>query len=330
MTGTASVLNGQLFAGDLMDTFESTYDQNYDNVVEAIGMICDLSPQTTLRTTKFGYRDTAPYPARRPRGEPPVLDGFKSYQYSVTAYNYASAVSWHRDDRMDNQVGDIVRDAQRAGDHFVWLPTAFTLEALKQSADLLYAIPNAPDGAALFSATDGAGNDRFGVSGGNLYSGNGITAANVRTDLFGAIMRMATFQNTKGRAFFPPSVRQVTVHVWFAADEQDVFAEAIRADLIHSVVSSTGAAITNLIMAGDLKIVLHPTAEITDNDYFIAREDAPVKPLFTLTREQLRSVMSTEENSDDARKTGNESIQFECRMGFGVNLPIGLIKVNNS
>lgn len=329
MPTAPTVLNGELFAGDLNDTFESTYEQSYDNVVEALGALVDLTPQTDLRTTKFGFRDTAPYPTHRPRGEPPVMDGFKSYQYSVTAYNYASALSWHRDDRMDNQLGDIQRDAERAGDHFVWLPSAFALEALKQSADLLQVIPNAPDGAALFATQDGDGNARFGVANGNLYTGTGMTAAAVRTDFFGATMRMTTFQNTKGRPFFNPELKSVTYHIWFAADEQDVFAEAFRQDVVHSVQSSTGAGVTNLILASGVKVVLHPTAEIADDDYYIAREDAPVKPLFTLTREPLRSVISTEENSDEARKTGNESIQFEARTGFGVNLPIGLIKVNN-
>lgn len=329
MATSPGILNGSALAAGLLSDFQNTYDQDFDNVQAGLSLVMDMERQSATRTTTYAYRETPPYPKRRPRGNPVDFGVMKSVSFSVTAYNYARGLAWNRDDRMDNQIGDLAADAQALGSNFASLPSSVFIEFLTGTASLLPAVPNAPDGVALFSALNGDGNNRFGVSGGNIYTGTGTTPTPVRADIFGAIERMTTFQNTEGKPFFPPRADMPEHAIWFSATNQDVMAEALRADIVHSVQQSTGAGVTNLIIAGGLKLSLFPTAEITDNDIFIARGDVPVKPLFMTTREPLRSVIATEDNSDDARKTGVESVQFEWRGAFGANVPFGFIKVNN-
>lgn len=325
MATHAAVENGSLFAAGLHSDFEATYHQEFDNVLKGLGDIMDLSRSTTLRTTTYGYRDTAPYPRRRDQGDPPFIEGMESTAYSATVYDFNTTVSWHRNDRMDNQVGDIVRDAQMAGAHFATIPNDFSFELMTASADLLPAIPTAPDGAAMYATTNGAGAARFGVTDGNLYTGTGTTGAQIRADTFGAIERMSTFQNTKGKPYFRPSIQAVRYVIVFGAALQGEFIEAFQADIVQG----SSAGISNTLKAGNLIFDFRPTADIMDSDYFIFRTDVPVKPMFLLTREDVRSTMSTEDNSDEARRTGNEAIQFDARLTAGLNLPISTIKVNN-
>lgn len=324
MATHASVENGSLFAAGLHSDFMSTYNQEYDNVLEGLGDIMDLSRSTELRTTTFGYRDTAPYPRRRDQGDPPFIEGMASTSYSTTVYDYNSTISWHRNDRMDNQVGDIFADAQQAAGHFASIPSFVAIELMSASADLLPAIPTCPDGAAMYATTAG-GAARFGITNGNLYTGTGTTGAQIRADFFGAIERQTTFQNTKGKPFFRPSIKSVRYIIYFGAALQEEFATAFQTDIVQG----TSAGISNVARAANLSLDFRPTAEIADDDWYIFRTDTPVKPMYKLTREALRSTVSTEDNSDEARRTGNEAIQYDCREGYGLNIPIGTIKVNN-
>lgn len=325
MATIGAIRNGAALAAGLHSDFESMYRQTYDNVLQGIGDIMDLTRSTDLLTTTFAHRQTAPYPRRRPKGAAPFIEGMDAVAASVTAYDYNATVSWHRNDRMDNQIGDIRTDAMQAGAHFASIPSFVAVEFMTATADLLPAIPNCPDGVGLFSATDGASADRFGISGGNLYTGTGTTGAQIRADVFGAIERQATFQNTKGKPFFLPSIQATRYIIYYSATLQENYATAFQADIVQG----TSAGISNVARAANLQLDLRPTADITDNDAFIFRTDTPVPPLYMLTREPLRSTESTEENSDEARKTGNEALQFDARMGFGCNVPFGAIKINN-
>ena len=73
------------------------------------------------------------------------------------------------------------------------------------------------------------------------------------------------------------------------------------------------------------------TSRITDNDWYVFRNDAPVKPIFETDRRPImeESALTDGNNSDEVRNTGYEYVQYSLRKGFGVNVPFGGIKVNN-
>ena len=54
-----------------------------------------------------------------------------------------------------------------------------------------------------------------------------------------------------------------------------------------------------------------------------------VKPIFSLAREGIKEESATMDTSDYSKDTGIEFQQWHLRRGYGVNLPFGVIKVNN-
>jgi phage major head subunit gpT-like protein len=324
------ILTGETLAAGLRSDMDHAYRQSFDGVLKNLGDVMQMDVPSSRRTELYAARRTMPYPERWERGNPIPTEGTDSYGFSVTNYRFAKAIEWEIDDRKDNQVGDLFSDAQALGRHFASLPTRAFVELLVSSASLLPAIPNAPDGAAAFSATEGGGANRFGISGGNIVTGTGVaTSAAIENDFFSACVRFHQFQNSKGQPYFEPNLQSERYVVYFGAANEKVFVQGFAANLVHSVQSSTGAAVSNVILASGAHVTLVPTSRITDNDWFVFRADSPIKAFFHQNREPLQSWPQTEENSDIARKTGREGLHFKARMGFGVNPPFAAIKVNN-
>lgn len=323
------ILSGNTLAAGLRADFDRTYQQSYAGVEASLGTMMELNIPSDKRTELYALHRTMPYPERWDLGSPIPTEGTDSLTYSVTNYRYAKAIEWERDDRMDNQIGDLFAKASRLGENFASLDSRIFIELLTGTASLLPAIPNAPDGAALYASTAG-GAARFGLSGGNIETGGGVaTTAAIISDFFDSIERFGGFQNTKGQPFFEPDVASSEYVVYFNVANTEIFTQSFKTVAVHSVVSTTGARVDNVILASGVQVRLVPTQRITDNDWFIFRTDAPVRPLFCQQREGLRQSVATEENSDVARNTGVESIQFVVRKGYGVNVPFATVKVNN-
>jgi len=320
-----TVLTGETLAAGIRSDFENIYRPTWDGVEKLIGRVMQLDvPQNHLVET-FGYRDSVPAPALWRRGSPVPTGGMASKSYTVTAFDFARQVRWHRNDRMDNKVGDLYADAKNLGGMFARLDSIALAELLTNSASLLATIPNAPDGNALFY-----GSTRFGHASGNIVSGGGVaSAAAIITDFYSSVARFNAFQGTNGQPFFEPGVEGASYTIFAGSGNQQVFASAFRAELVHSVLSSTGAAVSNVVMASGERVSINFTPRITDNDWFVFRDDAPVKAVASTLREPLRMAESHEQNSDTSRNTGDESVQFAIRKGYVVNMPFGAIKVNN-
>lgn len=326
---TAGIHTGETLTAGLRAELDLTYQQGYDGVEAFLGDVVNLGMASDKKTEIYAMHRTMPYAKRWADGDPITAEGTDSLGYSVTNHDYAIRVGWNRNDRYDNQIGDLFAKAQQAGRNFLSLPSRITAEFLNGSAsgDLLPALPNAPDGAALFATQDGDGNDRFGVSSGNLLSQTAATAAGIETDFFASMAQFGQFQNTKNQPYFDPDLRSAAYVIFFPITLIAEFTEAFRANLVHSVQSSEGAAVSNVIMASGANVRLHGTQRLTGNDWCIFRSDAPVKALFRQVREGIRAVTATEENSDIARNTKEESVQWACREGWGVNVPFAGIKV---
>ena len=200
------------------------------------------------------------------------------------------------------------------------------------SAGPVPVFPAAPDGAVLFSATDGGGGDRFGVSGGNLITGGTVaTAALVTTDVFKAFAQFEQFLNTKGEPLYEPDLETESYTIYFGSKNLAVFNEAFKAMIVHSVESTTGAGVSNVIMASGVAVKLISTPRETTDDFYVFRTDAETKAVFETDRMPIEeeSALSEGNNSDHTKNTGEEYVQYRVRKGFGINLPIAAIKINN-
>jgi len=325
------ILSGSTLAAGIRDDFDITYRPTFDGVIDSLKDAMQIDVPQTVRTQPFGMHETMPYPELWNEGEEGIpTEGTGSKSFNVTAYTYAKRVQWLKKDREDNQVGDLRGKAQALGQHFASLDSRIFFELLTNSASLLPAIPNAPDGAALYSTTDGASAARFGVSSGNLLTGTGVaSSATIETDFFTAIEQMGQFQDTKGQPYWNPAVDQERYVVYFGIGNLQKFTQAFKGVLIHSVQATTGAGVSNVVLASGVQVTLRPTSRITDNDWFVFRADSALKPTFSTLRIPLTAAEATEGNSDAARNTGVEYVQWRVRKGYGVNVPFGTVKVNN-
>jgi len=310
--------------------FDKTYQQKYDGLETSwLGDIMLLGNPSQRRTETFGMLESMPVPELWHRGDPIPTEGTGSKRFSVTNYTYAKRIKWHREDREDTLIGDVLPRFRSLADRMALVASKAAIEIITASASLLPAIPNAPDGVALFNATDGDSLDRFGRSGGNILSITGVTAATLRTDFYEASEAFGNFQDTKGEPYFEPGVGEEVYTVLASLANMAAFNEAFRLDLMHSVVSTTGAAIGNTVLASGAKLQIQFTSRLSGNTWYLFRGDAPVKPLFELVRRpvQEESALADGNNSDEVRNTGYEYIQYSKRCGFGVNVPFGAIKI---
>lgn len=335
MPGQPVISSAMLTAG-LRADFAETYKAKYKSVLARLNRIMQLGVPSDKLTEIFGYFESAPHPKRWPRGENRKSKGFKSVQYSVTNYDWSAEVEWHENDRNDDQTKGLYTRAQEAGANFASLHEKIFFQIIKAAVDknLLPAIPLAPDGAALFATTAG-GVNRFGAANGNLISGGGVASAEaIRVDFFKAVQQFKLFQDTEGEPLFDESVLDAGMTVIFGAANEKLFREAFiqgrtlqTAEIAATAIAA--AAVSNIILESGLKVGLLSTQRITDNDWFVFLEGLPVKPIFQLERQPLRSIARTMENSDQARETKIEAVMWDARYGYGINVPYSAIKINN-
>lgn len=314
--------------------FDQTYQQTYDGIDAWLSAVMDLDNPSTRRVETFGMLESMPVPELWRRGDPIPTEGTGAKRFSVVNYTYAKRIDWHREDREDTLIGDVLPRFRTLAERMALVAPKAATEIIVNSASLLPAIPNAPDGAALFSTTDGDSAARFGATNGNLLTGNGTTAAQITTDFYAAVNQFADFQDTKGEPYFEPNIGGEAYTIISPVDLRKAMIEALRAEIVYSTGGATYAAgVSNLVQASGVNLRFMFTSRLTDaSDWYIFRDDAAVKPLFELTRRpvQEESALADSNNSDSTRNTGMEYVQYSKRCGFGVNVPFGAIKINNS
>jgi len=320
--------------------FADAYNQSEVTHADSWGTIFDMLPDPGLPTPKFAYHETAPYPERWRRGDERMRDGFKSVTWTTSTYDYSVEVAWHKNDEQDDQLKGVVRKAREAGDHWGSLNARIGTQMIENGTDrtLLPGIPNAPDGAAMYSTTDGASAARFGATNGNLLTGSGTTGAYIRTDLFSAIEQFLLFQDTEGQPLWDANVIERGLLVMYPVGLMREFAEAfVQSRTVHIDTGAattdprSGAPVTNVVMESGLQLKLYPNPRLSDTvDWYVFLQGTNVKPLYRFDRQPLTSHIQDESNSDEARKSGIRSVMWDARHGFGVGPVYSTIKINNT
>jgi phage major head subunit gpT-like protein len=312
--------------GAIRDDFWDTYEGTYEGVEKLLQPLVEFVP-STRRSEEYAFYESAPHPRRWVRGKPASAEGFGSNSFSVANKDWVVGVGWHRNDLDDDLTRSLKRRARQSGRNFAILHERIIFQLLLAATDpeLLEAIPNAPDGLALFSSSA-----RFGNANGNIVSGGGVaSAAAIQGDVYKARARARSFLDTKGQPLWSPSLVDQDVIVIYGSDNEKVFREAFFQERTHSVVSTTGAAVTNIILQSGVRYILIGTSRITDNDWFVAFPAVPVKPFLIQTRQDIREAEFTMENDSHAARTKEEGLQWDARYGYGLNLPYGFIKIDN-
>ena len=320
-----NVISGPMLVAGLRAEFADTYRSTYDGLKAKLGRVMQLGLQSEKLTELYGFFRSAPFPKLWKRGDEISTKAFDSLGFSVTNFDWGRRVKWHKNDRMDDQTKTLYDQAQQCGRNWATLPERIFFQILTGAVDaeLLPAVPLAPDGVALFSAAA-----RFGNAAGNVVAGSGVaTAAAIQTDFYSAMARFMSYQDTEGQPLLQPDVIDGKVILICNANNIEVFQKAFLQRTVES--SSLGSAPTNVILDALFKVEIWPTQRLTDNDWFVFLEGAPKKAIFQQIRQPMEYHAMTMDTSDSAATTKEEYTQWDSREGYGLGLPFGAIQVNN-
>lgn len=323
------VLATEALARGLKQKFVNTYKLYVTGSEAKVGMVMDLSEPSDKSAELYAYFESAPHARRWPRGEDRGTESFRARSFEVPNYDWTAGVSWHSNDEDDDQTRSLTSQASDAGMTFALLPERVLFQYLNAATDLdlLPALPNAPDGAALFSATDGAGNARFGVTGGNTMAGAGLSAADIRSDFLTIKGRASRCTDTKGQPLLPAELLDEWVII-YGSHLEEAFAGAFLQTITPDRARDGG--FTNVIMVANIKITLWSTPRITTNNWFARPTKVPHRSLFRQVRQEVRDNLADFTNSDHTRLTKEKQLLWDARFGFGLGLPYDWWRVTNS
>lgn len=337
IVSTNVLING--LRTEFADTYTSIRNRQADG---RLGNVMDLGVGATNRYHDFAYFNAAPHMELWRRGDPIPQDAMDAVRFTAYVYEWGRRVQWSKWDREDDQTQSLMDAARMAGQSAALLPERFFFDLLTGGTTTLPVVPNAPDGAAFFQATNGAGGDRFGLSGGNLISGTGYALpGQILADYYTAIGRFMRFQDGKGQPLLSPELVANGVTILFNAANLQVFEQAflqMRQGMTLTNAGSTttasgivgGVQVSNVVQDSARNVTLWPTARITDNDWYIFLNQSPKKSTFLMNRKGILELTSLEgdNNSDLTRTSAIEYMQWETRQGAGIALPYGAIKVD--
>lgn len=280
---------------------------------------------------QYTYPETAPYPVRQPRGTVPAAGGIRYRGNRIDIHAFASRVFAHRDDIEDDQTGTVLQTAQRAGRNFATLMDRIAIQLIlaQTDTDLLPAVGTAADGVGMYSATDGDGGDRFGISGGNIVSlGTTPDHIDIQAWIYDIMARWRRMTDTQGQPLFDPELIKQGVMLIHGPALNEEMAKALRQKMVfqNNVALDAAAAPSNIIIDGGVKVETYESARITDNSVraFLLSDEIE-RPAIWAEREAMYEVYADEPVSDYSRDTQQAYMQFRSRLGAGYHLPFSTI-----
>lgn len=327
------VNSSQVLANGLRTEFWDTYAKIQNRVSDSrLAQVMDLGVGATNREHDFAYFESAPHFTLWKRGDEIKSKGMGSVSFNVPVYEWGRRIPWLKWDRDDDQTGSLMDVARQAGQSAAMLPERFFFDLIQNSTSLLPAVPTAPDGVAMFSTTNGAGGARFGVTNGNLLTGGGVTAAAILTDFYDAIVQFMSFQDTEGQPLLGDSIMTqpfILIHPLGLTEAMET--AFLQKQQLGD--ATAGGSKSNIVADTAKRVTLWPSPRLTDaNDWYLFLGDPPKKATFFLDREgvQEETALMEDNNSDHARATAEESIQWWSRSGAGIALPYAAIKTTNT
>lgn len=332
--GTISSTGGVLTPG-LRAEYKDAYTRKYKAQNDLMKQVMRIDLRSDKAFEIYAYFKSAPYLARWERGQAIRQKAFDSVQWTVPNYRWGIRIEWHKDDEADDQTGSLLQRAREAGESEATLDERvfFQIMTATTDLDLLPTIPNAPDGAAIYSTTDGAGAARFGVTGGNVLSGiSNPSPSDLRELHHDTFARFRRFQDTEGQPLHPSEkLSQGIMYIHGPALTQQMREAFIQAYPYQSNGNNTAAAAPSnvIIDAGD-QVKLWNSPRITNNAVYAVLLGGTTKPIFRQEREAFVETPADVANSDHTRDTYQRYMQWTGRRGYGVFLPFDTIRWTNA
>lgn len=223
-------------------------------------------------------------------------------------------------------VDQVQKDANRAGKRYVELDDLILSQILRETAGKLPSTLTAPDGSGLFAATDSAGADRFGVSGGNTVGSLGPFNSGVALQdaVFRIVERMQTFLDTQDQPLHP-TISSITVIL--PAVFRQIAIQAFDAPMvpIGANTAASNAAVSNPFQVGDLVVNTILSARFTEtNRIVVAIDDWDEPPIRQTVELAMESQFYDKANSPQHGYAGLEELMFESWAGWTLGPPLNI------
>lgn len=304
-----------LLTPGMKSEFALAYQPPYQTILEELGDIAWFDATSDKLFEVYGIIDSAVHPARWDPGRTIPSKKLGGTQFTITNRDFGRRILLPRN-YDDEQTGQLMNVARTTGSRWVMLPERIFYQFIQAGTDpdLLPAVPNSADGNALYITTT-----RYGNSGGNGVSQTGSTTTqSVITDLYSGVQTFRQFQDTEGQPFFTPGQTK-KISALYGITLTLVMEQVANQGLTHSVVNSTGAAVSNVAMMGTISWKFVPSQRITNTRIYLFLRDLPnmYRPVVRQVRKGMTAVQANWDISDYTRDTGEPYWQFHSREGWG-------------
>lgn len=315
----------------LRDNFRMIYSQEEAEVDARVnGYMAEIASDAADNV--YGYAESAAVAQIWQDGTAVPTTAFLTRNFRVPNYKFGVSVPVAKTTVEDDQIALVMPRIMEAAlsmarlkeRHFFW---AMTGGAVSDAAQLQPTLNLAPDGVGLYSAVDGAGNNRFGVVNGNTLPGNGVaTAAAIQLDLGLVFSQFAGMLGTNGQPLHSPGVINREIGVFFNSANWGVFSAATQQ--MFNVAASGNAAPSNVVIDASWKVSLLASPRITSNTWYAFIKNASFKSIFRQVREGPMEQLAEMGNSDMAREFDVLKYYVRSREGYGISLPYNTVSVN--
>lgn len=306
--------------------FALAYQPRYAGIVGEIGDVAWLDATSDKLFEVYGIIDSAVHPARWDPGRTIPSKKIGGSQFTITNRDFGRRVLLPRN-ADDEQTGQLLNVSRSTGGRWVLLPERIFYQYIQAStdADLLPAVPNSADGNALYLATT-----RYGSADGNVVTQTGSTTTQtVITDLYSGVQRFRDFQDTESQPFWDITFTR-SISVFYGTSLTLVMEQVANQAMTHSVVSSTGAAVTNIVMSGTVNWKFVSSQRITNSRLYLFLRNLPteLRPIVRQVRKGMTEAQGNWDVSDYTRDTGEVYFQFHSREGWGSANARGTIRIS--
>lgn len=317
-------------ANSTVHGLESTFLQTYADAAKPdpkLELVMRRNLPGKGLTHKFFFWKSVPRIRRWERGQKIPQKGFEGVQWEVQTVNFGEKVKFHYTDVDDDRTASLFPHVRGLAKEGAQLDERVFFEILSGTVDtdLLASIPTAPDGGALFATAVG-GVNRFGAASGNLLTGTGTTAAQVKADYYTLLEQFGLFQDTEGRPLHNSSTVDAGIVLMFPVALLSVFEEVFE----QKISQGTSAGVSNVIIDSGKKVWLWPTQYLTGNSWYGSLAGTEIKPIASILVEDLSTMVQDFTNSDETRDTGYLGFGVRMRKAYVVAEPYSIIKNSNA
>ena len=323
----ANVINTNSLKAGILDSLADTYRQQMPVAKAIQDKVLYRLPDVKQRYADYVFKDVVPFPEPWPYGAQRTHKGFKDRLINLGIYPFDLTISWNRFDEQDDILADTRRQAELGAKRFLQLPDVMISEYLNGVASYNPVLNNAFDGADLFNATDGDGNARFGVTGGNILTSSGLTVDAIIHDMAEAVERFIAVQDPAGQPLLAPEDCDMkNLFCIIPKELNEVFLRASKSEYIKLDAANATSESNYVKGTFEYKVFNRLTSPTT---WYVILNHSYWKP-FVWREKGLSSIASDIGNSDISREQNIDSIYTDQRLGLGIWAPWTILEVSAS